>query len=88
MQLGWENKYLRKREGGRNACHVDSNALYLHIMRQLTIVQYLKEVQPINQKTNKVFTRQGVLWRIKHNIALDYVSRIDQIGELWVLTIV
>ena len=47
---------------------------------QLTIIQYI-------YRFNLCITRRGVLWRIDHNIPLDFVIKIERIGRSYVLTV-
>lgn len=56
-------------------------------MIQLNIIDYIDKIQPINKKDGEVLTRQGVLWRIKHQLHLPDVKRIDKIGKQYVITI-
>lgn len=56
-------------------------------MEQLTIIDYIKKVQPVNQRDKTVLKRQGVLWRINNNIDLPQVKKIEKIGKQYVLTI-
>lgn len=49
-------------------------------MKQLTIIEYLREFQV-------GLSRQGVLYRINNNLALPYVVKIEKIGKSYVLTV-
>lgn len=49
-------------------------------MKQLTIMEYIKYFE-------LDITRQGILWRINHNLPLSYVDKIERIGKSYVFTI-
>lgn len=50
-------------------------------MKQLTIIQYIEYF-------TLDITRQGVLWRINHDLSLPHVSKIERIGRSYVLTVI
>lgn len=56
-------------------------------MNQLTILEYIEQVKPINKKDGKVLTRQGVLWRINEKLSLPDVKSFKKIGKQYVITI-
>lgn len=72
--------------GGRGyrTCHL-LRMYYLCIM-QLSIKEYIEQVKPTN-KEGKTLTRQGVLWRINHNLPLPELVKLDKIGKQFVITI-
>lgn len=56
-------------------------------MEQLTIVQYIEKVKPLNKKDGNKISRQGVLWRINHQLELPQVIKIEKIGSQYVITV-
>lgn len=49
-------------------------------MKQLTIMQYIEYYQ-------LDISRQGILWRINHDLPLLYVDKVERIGRSYVLTV-
>lgn len=57
-------------------------------MEQLTIEGYLFKYSPINSKTGKPYSRQGILWKINKGLSLpDNVKEFKLIGKSYVLTV-
>lgn len=56
-------------------------------MKQLSIMEYLNVVRPINPKTGNVYTRQGILWILSKGRSLPNVIKSEKVGHSYVLAI-